>query len=76
MLQNVNGGGDVFDACLLHQLSVISVWITQLVTIDELSKFIRVGNGFFRTTSRPQSSRFSRITEVTHHSCWRSEFFL
>ena len=38
LLQRLDGGRDVSDACVLHQLSVIGVQtVTKLATVDELS---------------------------------------
>ena len=50
LLQSLDGGCDVVDACALHQLSVVSVqMLTKLVTVDEPSQFFCVGDEFLWT---------------------------
>jgi hypothetical protein len=48
LLQSLDGGCDVVDACALHQLSVVSVqMLTKLVvTVDEHSQFFCVGDEY------------------------------
>ena len=52
LLQSLDGGCDIgaHDACVLHQLSVISVqMMTRLTTVEELNQFFGACDEFLLT---------------------------